>query len=239
MNESWVQSKIDDLRIKDKVTFEVPISRPSKIICLGRNYKAHAKELNHEVPEEPIFFSKAPSALIPHESNIIIPHWLNTRVDHEAELAFVIGKQCKNVTEEDAMNHVTGYTLMNDVSARTMQKEDTSEKKPWFRSKSLDTFCPVGPYLIPVDSIEDPHKLKIRLTTNGEEKQNASTSAMIFKIPVIISYISKFMTLEPGDIIATGTPQGVSPIQDGDEIEITIPELGTLTNTVVKEKQGT
>jgi 2-keto-4-pentenoate hydratase/2-oxohepta-3-ene-1,7-dioic acid hydratase in catechol pathway len=205
---------------------------------MGRNYQAHIKELQHETPKAPLFFCKAPSAMISHESDIIIPEWLNDRVDHEAELAVVIGKQAKNVKQDEAMSYVAGYTIINDVTARDMQKGDIAAGDPWFRSKNIDTFCPVGPYLVPVEEIQDPNNLDIRLTVNGEVRQQANTSAMIFKIPEIIAEISRYLTLESGDLIATGTPEGVSPIKAGDEIEVSIEGLGTLKNTVVKQVQS-
>lgn len=233
--EPWVQSKIQSLKIEDDFTFDVPIPRPSKIICLGRNYKAHAKELNHQIPDKPIIFCKASSSITPHDSDIIIPSWLDTRVDHEAELGLIIGKAGKNIKADNGYDHIAGYTIINDITARDMQKNDMKQKKPWFRSKSLDTFCPVGPFLVPADVVENPHDLDIILKINGKERQNSSTSRMIFKIPEIIAYISTFMTLLPGDLIATGTPEGVSAIKDGDRIEISISELGTLANNTVKE----
>lgn len=234
-NSPWVQSKQASLEIEEPILFNEPISRPSKIICIGRNYVEHAKELNHDVPQkEPVFFNKAPSSILRHEGQIEIPSWLNSRVDHEAELAVVIGKQGKNISEADAMDYVAGYTILNDVTARAMQKEDIANGKPWFRSKSLDTFCPTGPCLIPADTVSDPHNLDIELKVNSETRQKSSTSKMIFKIPQLIAYVSKFMTLEPADIIATGTPEGVSPIQSGDQIEITVSKLGTLKNIVSK-----
>jgi 5-oxopent-3-ene-1,2,5-tricarboxylate decarboxylase / 2-hydroxyhepta-2,4-diene-1,7-dioate isomerase len=232
--ESWVKSKLSGLTLKPNYRFETPIARPSKIIAMGRNYHAHIKELKHETPKAPLFFCKSPSAMISHESEIVIPNWLDTRVDHEAELGVVIGKQAKNVTQEEAMSCVAGYTIINDVTARDMQKGDIAAGDPWFRSKSIDTFCPVGPYLVPVEEIPDPHALNIKLTVNGEVRQNANTSAMIFKIPEIIAEISRYLTLEAGDLIATGTPEGVSPIKAGDEIEVSIEGLGTLKNTVVR-----
>ena len=134
------------------------------------------------------------------------------------------------------MSHIAGYTIVNDVTARTMQKEDTQNKRPWYRSKSLDTFCPMGPYLVPADAIEDPQNLNIRLTVNGEIRQEASTASMIFKIPQLVAYLSKFFTLEPGDDIATGTPEGVSPLEDGDNVEITITNLGKLENSVMRQR---
>ena len=235
MTESWVQAKLHTLKLPDDMSFDLPITRPSKIIGLGRNYQAHARELNHALPKEPLFFSKAPSTLIPHEGEIVIPNWLDSRVDHEAELAVVIGKTGKDIPESETMDYIAGYTILNDVTARAMQKDDTGRNEPWFRSKSLDTFCPVGPYLVPADAVSDPHALEIRLTVNGDERQAASTADMIFKLPRILSHLSKFMTLNPGDIIATGTPEGVSPVQDGDVIEISITGLGTLRNRVVRQ----
>ncbi len=235
LSESWVQSKQAELRLDSDFKYELPIARPSKIICLGRNYRKHAKELKSDVPNEPLFFAKAPSALIPHEADVVIPRWLNNRVDHEAELAVVIGKEGKDIVKEEALSYVAGYTILNDVTARTMQKGDLDQQHPWFRSKSLDTFCPLGPFLLPADECSDPHKLEIRLTVNGSVKQTDNTSSMIFSIPDVIASISKFMTLQPGDIIATGTPGGVSPIQDGDMIEVSIKGIGVLKNRVVKE----
>lgn len=236
LSSPWVQAKWETLRLEPGFRYGVPIARPNKIIALGRNYMAHIRELQHEVPKEPLFFSKAPSSLIGHEENIVIPEWLNSRVDHEAELAVIIGKPCKNVSENNAMEYVAGYTILNDVTARDLQKEDIDHGNPWFRSKSIDTFCPLGPYFVPADEIEDPHDLELQLKVNGEIRQHSNTKHMIFTIPKVISTISKYMTLHPGDIIATGTPEGVSPIKENDLIEITITKLGTLRNRVVKEK---
>jgi len=235
MEDPWVRSKSEELRLPAEFRFGVPIQRPSKIIAIGRNYLAHIKELKHDVPTEPIIFCKAPSSLIPHETDIVIPAWLDGRVDHEAELALIIGKSCRNAAEDTAMEYVAGYSIVNDVTARTMQKEDIEQGNPWFRSKSIDTFCPMGPYLVPADEIASPEKLEIRLTVNGETKQKARVSSMIFPLPRLVSAASRYMTLEPGDIIATGTPDGVSPIAGGDVVEITITGMGTLRNKVVKE----
>jgi 2-keto-4-pentenoate hydratase/2-oxohepta-3-ene-1,7-dioic acid hydratase in catechol pathway len=234
--ESWVQSKKAALEIREPFRFNLPITRPGKIIGLGRNYRAHAKEMNRPVPEEPIFFCKAPSSLLAHEEAIRIPSWMDGRVDHEAELALIIGKEGKNIPEEDALSHIAGYTILNDVTARAVQRKDIEEKKPWFRSKSLDTFCPTGPYVVPADLIPDPHNLEIRLTVNGEERQKSGTGNMIFSISHILAHLSRFMTLSPGDMIATGTPSGVSPIKAGDTVEVSITGLGTLRNSVIKEE---
>ena len=233
-SDPWVQAKKDRLKIDDTVRFDLPIARPSKIICIGRNYLAHARELNHEVPAEPVYFAKAPSSLLPHEADIVIPSWFEGRVDHEAELAFVIGKAGRDIPESEAMDHIAGYTIANDVTARSMQKDDIAKGNPWFRSKSFDTFCPTGPFLVPPGVIPDPHDLEIKLTVNGQVRQQAGTSQMLFRIPQLIHAISRCMTLQPGDIIATGTPEGVSELKPGDIVDITITGLGTLRNRVTR-----
>jgi 5-oxopent-3-ene-1,2,5-tricarboxylate decarboxylase / 2-hydroxyhepta-2,4-diene-1,7-dioate isomerase len=235
MEDPWVRAKSGDLRLPANFEYGLPIQRPSKVVAIGRNYLAHVRELQHETPSEPIFFCKAPSSLIPHEADIVIPEWLDSRVDHEAELALIIGKSCRNASEEDAMDAVAGYSIVNDVTARALQKEDIAHGNPWFRSKSIDTFCPMGPYFVPSDEIPDPNRLQIRLTVNGETKQQSNTSSMIFPVARLVSAISRYMTLQPGDVIATGTPEGVSPIGPGDVIEVEIDGLGILRNTVVRE----
>ncbi|MCR4315570.1 MAG: fumarylacetoacetate hydrolase family protein [Planctomycetes bacterium] len=214
--------------------FEVlpPIISPSKIVCVIRNYKAHAKEMAASVPEEPIFFLKPASALIGHKQNILFPRWLNSRVDPEIELGVVIGKTCKNASVDSAMQYVAGYTIILDVTARSLQGQDKERSWPWTRSKGLDTFCPTGPFLVPREIVEDPHCLDIELQVNGGERQKGNTSDMVFTVPELISAASKYMTLQPGDMIATGTPEGVSPVVIGDYIEATIEKLGTLKITV-------
>lgn len=234
LDEQWVLSKKEELTIHPPILYNLPVARPSKIICIGKNYKAHAEEFGGGVPKEPMFFAKAPSSLIPSEADIVIPGWLKGGIDHEAELGVVIGKAAKDVPEATAIDHVAGYTIVNDVTARDIQQEDKSRGWPWFRCKSIDTFCPCGPFLVPADAVDDPHALDIRLTVNGEEKQAASTADMVFQIPTLIAYISKYITLQPGDIIATGTPAGVSPLTDGDIVEVTIAGLGTLKNRVTR-----
>lgn len=210
-----------------------PIIRPSKIIALGRNYLEHAKETGYNAPKEPIFFSKAVSSIIGHEDKIVYPAWL-TRVDPEIELGVIIGKKAKNISEDMAMDYVLGYTIINDVTARDMQTEDLSIANPWFRSKSFDTFCPIGPYLVLKEQIQDPHNLNIELRVNGNIRQKDNTKNLIFKIPYIISFITRHMTLEPGDIIATGTPSGIAPIKPGDIVEAEIEAIGILKNIVVE-----
>jgi len=215
----------------EDVDFLPPVTRPQKIVCLGRNYAAHARESGHEIPTEPIFFAKAPSALVGHGHAVLLPPQ-SSRVDHEAELAVIIGKIAKSALESEAWEAVAGYTAMNDVTARDLQKRDIEQGKPWFRSKSFDTFCPLGPWLVPRDAIQDPHDLRIEMRVNGEVRQSASTGEMLFKIPRLVSEISSHMTLYPGDIIATGTPQGIRPVHEGDVMEVVIERIGTLRNPV-------
>ena len=223
--------KLDDLELEEPIEYDLPISRPQKIICLGRNYKKHAEEFKNVVPPEPIIFAKLPSSLLPPNGVIRIPRGVG-RVDHEIELAVVIGKSGKRISQAEAMKHVAGYTVLNDVTARAMQIKDIEEKKPWMRSKSFDTFCPLGPFLVPADEIPDPHQLEIKLSVNGEIRQHANTSEMAYQIPQIIEYISQYITLNAGDIIATGTPAGVSELKPGDVVRGEIANIGVLENTV-------
>jgi 2-keto-4-pentenoate hydratase/2-oxohepta-3-ene-1,7-dioic acid hydratase in catechol pathway len=217
----------------------VPLSirRPGKIVCVGLNYVDHAQEGGMELPKAPLLFAKWPNTLIGDGEAIVLPPEA-TEVDYEAELGVVIGTTAKRVGEADALDHVEGYICLNDVSARDMQFGDGQ----WTRGKSLDTFCPVGPRLVPREEIADPQQLGIRCILNGETMQDSSTAQMIFSVAEIIAYVSKVITLEPGDLIATGTPAGVGVfkdpkvlLEDGDEVSIEIDGLGTLTNPVQKE----
>jgi len=218
--------------ISDDFEKEVPVSNvkflsptsPTKIIALGLNYKDHAKETGFPIPEEPLIFLKPPSAVIGLGDVIQIPKGVG-RVDYEAELAIVIGKKCKNVSKEEAYNYILGYTCFNDVTARTLQQKDGQ----WTRSKSFDTFAPFGPWIA---TDLDPLDLSIKLYLNGEVKQDGRTSDMIFNVYEIVSFVSKIMTLEPGDVIATGTPPGIGPIKDGDEVIVEIEGIGKLLNYV-------
>jgi 2-keto-4-pentenoate hydratase/2-oxohepta-3-ene-1,7-dioic acid hydratase in catechol pathway len=222
---------IHDLTLRKPIKFLSPIGRPQKILCLGRNYQAHAEELGNVVPKQPLFFSKSPSAIIAHEEKIRLPDNVG-RVDYEGELAVIISRSAKQISEKYAYDFIAGYTILNDVTARELQKSDIKEGKPWFRSKSFDTFCPLGPYLIPKDQIKDTDELDLEVRVNGERKQFASISQMIFKIPEIVAYLSRHLTLQPGDIIATGTPEGVGALQTGDVVECEISQIGTLRNPV-------
>jgi 2-keto-4-pentenoate hydratase/2-oxohepta-3-ene-1,7-dioic acid hydratase in catechol pathway len=213
------------------------IARPGKIVCVGLNYLDHAQEGGMELPKAPLLFAKWPNTLIGDGDAIVLPPEAK-EVDYEAELGVVIGTTAKRVSEADALDHVEGYICLNDVSARDMQFGDGQ----WTRGKSLDTFCPVGPRLVPREEIADPQQLGIRCILNGETMQDSSTAQMIFSVAEIIAYVSKVITLEPGDLIATGTPAGVGVfkdpkvlLEDGDEVSIEIDGLGTLTNPVQKE----
>ncbi|WP_297090451.1 fumarylacetoacetate hydrolase family protein [Thermococcus sp.] len=208
--------------------------RPSKIVCLGRNYAEHAKELGHEVPKEPVIFLKPPSSLIGPNEAIILPR-KSREVHHEVELAVIIGKRAKRVPAEKAMDYVLGYTILLDVTARDLQWEAKRRGLPWTVSKGFDTFAPVGPRVVDRRelNIDD---LELGLRVNGEVRQLARTSEMIFKIPEIIEYVSGIMTLEPGDIIATGTPPGVGPLRHGDRVEAWIEGIGKLEEDVLAEE---
>ena len=215
---------------------------PTKIICLGLNYKDHIEETRpgQALPTEPVLFTKSLNCLIQNKEPIVYPKILYenrkyNRVDYEVELAFIIKDKCKNVSIEDAYDHILGYTIFNDVTARKMQIKDITSKQPWFRSKSIDTFGPIGPRIVDTNTISNPHNLKIELKLNGEIKQSSNTKNLLFNVPEILHYISKFFTMEPGDIIATGTPSGISPIKPGDLIEAIIEKIGTLSNPVILE----
>ncbi len=222
---------LDDYKIDGKIIFDVPILNPEKILCYGVNYVAHAVEGDNPIPTEPILFGKFNNSLLPHNGTIQFPKNIG-RVDHEIELGVIISKEGKNISEEEAMDYVAGYTIINDISARKMQIEDLDKGHPWLRSKSYDTFCPVGPYLIPAEVIPDPHNIDLTLKINGEVKQQSNTSRMIFKIPRLINFVSEIMTLKAGDIICTGTPDGISEIVDGDVVTCELSEIGLLSNQV-------
>jgi 2-keto-4-pentenoate hydratase/2-oxohepta-3-ene-1,7-dioic acid hydratase in catechol pathway len=223
---------IDKLWPEVGVVVAAPIPRPNRIFCIGRNYAEHAKETGSEVNEEPIVFLKASSTVIGMGQPIVYPEWAE-QVDYEGELAVVIGMPGKDIPEKDAMKHVVGYTLFNDVTERLLQNRDIAKSLPWFRSKSIDTFGPLGPVIVTADEIRDPHKLTIRTEVNGVVKQEAPLSDMVYRVPRLISYLSKYFALEAGDVIATGTPSGIGPLHPGDTVSVSIPEIGTLTNPVV------
>ncbi|NPV70072.1 MAG: fumarylacetoacetate hydrolase family protein [Firmicutes bacterium] len=216
------------------VRYLPPVRRPGKMVCLGRNYAAHAAESGLYLPAEPLFFCKASSAVIGHGDAIRIPSWAG-RVDPEAEMALIIGRPGRYIKPEEAFDHVLGYTCCNDVSAREMQAADVERGDPWFRSKSIDTFAPLGPYLVTPDELPDPHRLTIRCIVSGEVRQDSNTSYLVHKIPAIVAAVSRFMTLETGDVIATGTPAGMAPIKPGDTVEVHVEGVCRLANPVVSE----
>jgi len=218
----------------DSVTLSPPVLRPGKILAVGLNYAAHAAEQNIKPPETPLIFSKNVTALTAPHAMIQLPH-ASDKVDYEAELAFVIGREAKGVSADRAFDHVAGYTIVNDVTARDLQ----AREKQWARAKGLDTFAPCGPWLVTPDELGDPHALDIELRVNGELRQQSNTSDLIFKIPQLVEFISQDLTLRPGDIISTGTPSGVGVfmdppvyLKDGDRIEIKLAGVGELSNSV-------
>jgi len=202
----------------------LPPSQPTKIVCVGRNYVDHAKELGNEVPKYPLLFMKPPSAIIANGDPIILPPQ-SKQVEHEGELVVVIGKRGKNITTEVASNFIFGYTIGNDVTARDLQYSDGQ----WTRAKGFDTFCPFGPW---IDTEFDPSDAVVTSRVNGQMRQMASTRDMIFNISVLIAYVSSIMTLEPGDLLFTGTPAGVGLLEDSDVVDVEIEGLGKLSNPV-------
>jgi 2-keto-4-pentenoate hydratase/2-oxohepta-3-ene-1,7-dioic acid hydratase in catechol pathway len=203
-------------------------AQPSKIVCVGRNYAAHAAEHGANVPTEPLLFLKPPSSVSAPGAGIVLPG-LSSHVEHEGELALVIGKRCRNVPEQDAWSHVLGITCGNDVTARDLQRADSQ----WTRGKGFDTFCPIGPWIVIGLGEEEVARLDLSCTVNQEVRQHANTEMMVFSPSVLIAYIAQVMTLEPGDVIMTGTPSGVGPLHPGDEVTVEIEGVGKLTNPVV------
>ncbi len=200
---------------------------PSKIVCVGLNYRAHAAESSHEIPPEPLLFLKPPSAVIGPQASILLPHQ-SERVDYEAELAVVIGRACRHVSTEEAWGVVWGVTCGNDVTARDLQRRDNQ----WTRAKGFDTFCPLGPWVVTGLTDEDAGDLTVICRVNGETRQTGHTSDMVFSIPELIAYVSSIMTLEPGDVILTGTPEGIGPLASGDVVEVEVEKIGVLRNRV-------
>ncbi|WP_420604186.1 fumarylacetoacetate hydrolase family protein [Flagellimonas sp.] len=235
--EAWLDKNGDECPIvKEDIRLGSPLKRPSKIVCVGLNYAQHAAESGMDVPKEPVLFFKATSAIVGPNDDVIIPKG-SQKTDWEVELAFVIGKKASYVDEENAMDHVAGYVLHNDYSEREYQLEREGQ---WVKGKSCDTFAPLGPYLVTKDEVKDPHNLDLWLKLNGEMMQNSNTSDFVFDIPKLVSYISQFMTLLPGDIVSTGTPFGVglglNPpkyLNPGDVVELGIDGLGTSKQHII------
>ncbi len=234
---------LNEALVPDDAPFLAPIPSPRKnVFCVGRNYAEHIAEGERAqnqkigVTEHPVFFTKPPTSIVAPEADILIFPSVSHAIDYEVELAVVIGKPGRNIAKADAYDHVYGYTILNDITARDIQRRHGGQ---YFKGKGLDGSCPLGPFIVTADTISDPHALSIGLTVNGEQRQNGSTSDMIFDIPTLIASLSEGMTLEPGDVIATGTPSGVGYamdppqfLKDGDTVVCEISEIGTLRNTV-------
>ncbi|MCJ7468648.1 MAG: fumarylacetoacetate hydrolase family protein [Maribacter sp.] len=238
--KEWLKhNKAKCPKVPDNVRLGPPIARPSKLVCVGLNYAQHAAESGMKLPSEPVLFFKSTTAIIGPNDDIIIPKG-SKKTDWEVELAVVIGKKATYISKEDAMNFVCGYVLHNDVSERAFQLEREGQ---WVKGKSCDTFAPIGPFLATKDEIQDPHNLNLWLKLNGDTMQNSNTSDFVFDIPEVVSYISQFMTLLPGDIISTGTPFGVGLglkppkyLKEGDVIELGIEGLGVAKQHVKSYK---
>ncbi|MDR1966902.1 MAG: fumarylacetoacetate hydrolase family protein [Synergistaceae bacterium] len=211
----------------DRVKLLPPV-HPTKVWCVGRNYVKHVRELGHDLPEEPMIFMKPTSSIVGNGDPVRIPEWAG-RVDYEGELAVVIGRRARRVSEDNALSCVAGYSCFNDVTARDLQNSDGQ----WTRAKGFDTFGPLGPVLLLAEGMPDETRVTTRL--NGKIVQQDRLGSMIFSVPRIISHISRFATLEPGDVIATGTPEGVGPVKQGDRVEVEIDGIGTLANPFVAD----
>jgi 2-keto-4-pentenoate hydratase/2-oxohepta-3-ene-1,7-dioic acid hydratase in catechol pathway len=222
-------------RLAEGFPFAVPVPRPGKILCLGKNFAAHAREMGSEPPEQPLFFAKLAETLLPHRGTVLIPRWLGSRVDHEVELCVIVRSTGKYVPAARAMDLAGGYTVLVDVTARKLQGDDREQRHPWLRSKSFDTFCPVGPFVRAAEELGPEPDLAISLTVNGEPRQASRTSLMITKVAAAIEYLSRHTTLRPGDLIAMGTPEGVAPLQHGDVMRAEIESIGVLENPIARE----
>ena len=218
----WTRAK--DVSTLAGIRFLAPCAA-TKVAAVGVNYPSHAEEMDSQLPEEPVLFLKPPSAIVGHRETIVYPTHISRSIDYEGELAVVIGQRAKRVSQEEAPKYVLGYTCANDVTARDLQGRDGQ----WTRAKGFDTFCPLGP-VIATDV--DPHNLRIRTRVNGALRQEAWTSEMVFPVDALISHISQVMTLEPGDVILTGTPANVGELRPGDMVDVEIEGIGTLTNCV-------
>ncbi len=215
-------------RVPVEAAVLLPPTEPSKVICVGFNYRDHAQELQVEIPQEPLFFLKPPSALVAHGQPVVYP-WHTRQLDYEGELAVVIGRRCRDVRPEEAREVILGYSIFNDVTARDVQKVE----RQWVRAKAFDGSAPYGPW---VETELDPADVRITTRVNGEVRQDSRTRFMIFDVFTLVAEASRYMTLEPGDVIATGTPPGVGPVRPGDVVEITVEGIGTLSNPVTGER---
>jgi acylpyruvate hydrolase len=218
----------------EAVKAKAPLPRPPGVFCLGFNYRSHAPELKRPIPEVPIIFMKPSKAIIGPEEHVVLPK-VSTRVDFEVELTVVMGKGGRSIPRGKAYERIFGYTILNDITARDIQQKDFALARPWLRSKGFDTFAPMGPCIVTHDEIGDPMNLELALKINGEERQHSNTKEMIFDIPSIVEYVSAFTTLEPGSVIATGTPEKIGQLHDKDLVEAYIEKIGTLRNLASQE----
>ena len=234
-----IENKLNYIKDEEDVEWGPCVTQPNKIICVGLNYRKHADETNSPYPEVPILFSKFNNTLTGHKCKIAVPK-VTQRLDYEVELGVVIGKEAKYVTKENALDYVFGYCTTNDLSARDLQKKTHQ----WLLGKTCDDFSPIGPYLVTANEVPNPNKLQLKTYVNGEKRQDSNTSDMIFYVDEIVSYISQHMTLTPGDVILTGTPEGVIIgypmekrvyLKPGDVVTVEVEKLGTLTNKLIEE----
>lgn len=216
----------------DDIELLAPVDSPTNLIGVGLNYAGHAEEGGYDVPEEPVFFAKSPSSIADPGASIK-RHEGVTNLHYEGEFAFVIGTQASNVSERKAMDHVFGYMAANDVTARDIQLDDLDASNPWYRSKSMNTFTPLGPWVVPADNI-DPRNTGVETRLNGDVVQSSNTDDHVFDVASIVSYISSFVTLQPGDVVLTGTPAGVGEMTPGDTVSVDVEGVGSLTNQVVE-----
>jgi len=224
----------DAFRLKD-VRLKAPLPRPPAVFCLGFNYRSHAPELKRPIPEVPVVFMKPSVAVVGPEDDVVLPK-VSKRVDYEVELAVVMGKGGRYIPRYEAYKRIFGYTVLNDITARDIELRDFSLSRPWLRSKGFDTFAPLGPFIVTQDEIGDPMDLELKLTVNGKIKQKSNTKEMIFNVPAIVEYLSSFTILEPGSVIATGTPEKIGELHDGDVVEACVERIGTLRNRAIKER---
>lgn len=215
----------------DEMPLGAPVPLPQKVICLALNYRSHAEEGGFDPPARPVVFFKGPNSLIGHGESIVVPAG-SRRIDHEGELVVVIGRRARDVDEADWRGVVAGYTIMNDLTARDWQLEDIDNRHPWALAKSFDGYGPVGPWLVTPDEVPDPHDLELEVRVDGTVRQAGSTGQMVFGIGAVIAFLSRVLTLEPGDLIATGTCDGIGPIDDGQTVEVRVGHLGVLRNRV-------
>ena len=223
-------------RLAGRLTVEgakllAPIARPPRIVALGLNYAAHAAEGGRKPPKEPIFFVKASTAVVGPDDPVVCPRGVG-RIDHEVELAVIIGREGRRISRARATEHIAGYTILNDVTARDLQRRDMAASNPWFTSKSFDTFAPMGPCITLPGEIEEPCELDLTLRVNGQVRQRSNTRDLIFNVPELIHRLSRHITLQPGDVISTGTPAGITPLAPGDVMEAEVEKIGVLRNPV-------